>query len=117
MFSQVHGTWGERMLTFAWDGGIVTLLFLVPNQRCSYHSHTTCWNRFTVISGKLGVKTDKGHTTVLTQKQMFDVEPGVLHEFQTYEVPAIVEEIAYVKYNPEDIRRIALGGDVLEPEV
>jgi D-lyxose ketol-isomerase len=68
------------------------------------------WNRFTVISGKLGVKTDKGHTTVIGPKQMFEVEPGVKHEFQTYEEPAIVEEVAYVKYDEHDIQRERLGG-------
>ena len=117
MFTQTHGSWGERLRTFSWDGGIVTLLWLRPWQRCSYHHHNETWNRFTVISGELGVLTDKGQTTHITSKQMFEVEPGVKHEFQSYYEPVIVEEIAYVKYNEKDIIREALGGELKhEPE-
>ena len=110
MFTATHGTWGERVRTFSWDGGISTILFLEPNKRCSWHSHLATWNRFFVISGCLGVKTDKGYTTKLGPKQMFEVEPGVKHEFQTYDECTIVEEIAYVKYEPGDIDREKLGG-------
>ena len=110
MFTQTHGTWGERLRTFAWDGGLCTILFLRPNQRCSWHSHKQVWNQFTCISGRLGVKTDKGYTTVLTPKQTFTVEPGVKHVFQTYAEPTIIEEIAYVVYDEQDIDREFLGG-------
>ena len=114
MFTMTHGTWGERLRTFEWDGGIATLLFLEPNQRCSWHSHETIYNRFTCISGILGIKTDKGYTTKITSKQMFEVEPGIRHEFQTYDEPVIVEEIAYVKYNEHDIDRKSAGGPLNE---
>jgi D-lyxose ketol-isomerase len=62
--------------------------------------------------GEVGVKTDKGYVTKLKPKQVFEVEPGVMHEFQTYEEGALVEEIAYVKYSPEDIHREKLGGNL-----
>lgn len=110
MFSQTHGSWGERLRTFSWDGGISTILWLEPNQRCSWHSHVTTWNRFTCISGLLGVKTEKGYVTKIGPKQMFEVEPGVKHEFQTYDTPTVIEEIAYVKYDEHDIARESLGG-------
>ena len=109
---QTHGTWGNRLRTFQWSGGIVTLLWLKPNKRCSYHVHKTAYNQFTVIEGKLGVKTDKGYTTVVLPKQSFTVEPGVHHEFQTYDARCIIEEIAYVKYDETDIDRSSLGGDL-----
>ena len=112
IFTQTHGTWGERLRTFSWDGGIVTLLWLKPNQRCSWHSHKASWNRFICIRGKIGIKTDKDYITELTPKQMFEVEPGVRHEFQTYEEEAIIEEIAYVKYDDKDIDRETLGGSL-----
>jgi hypothetical protein len=96
---QTHGTWGERLRTFQWDGGIVTLLYLKPLRHCS-----TC------ISGKVVIKTDKGYSTTLTEKQEFTVEPGVMHEFQTLDEPAIVEEIAYTRYTEYDILREQLGG-------
>jgi mannose-6-phosphate isomerase-like protein (cupin superfamily) len=110
-----HGTWGERWRTFGWSGGLATILYLEPNRRCSWHSHRAAWNQFFVISGCLGVKTDKGYTTRLSEKQVFTVEPGVFHEFRTYDLPTIVEEIAFVKYDENDIHRECLGGPVEEP--
>jgi quercetin dioxygenase-like cupin family protein len=110
IFTATHGTWGERIRTFSWDGGISTILFLEPNRRCSWHKHIAAYNRFFVISGCLGVKTDKGYTTKLGPRQMFEVEPGVVHEFQTYDEQTIIEEIAYVRYDINDIHRERLGG-------
>ncbi len=107
---QTHGTWGNRLKTFEWDGGLVTLLFLEPHQQCSYHFHKTTYNQFTVISGVLGVETEKGFTTRLAPKQTFTVEPGVKHKFITYDLKTVVEEVAYTKYLPEDIYRTVLGG-------
>ncbi|PNX46093.1 MAG: hypothetical protein BV459_07115 [Thermoplasmata archaeon M11B2D] len=98
------------MRTFRWDGGICTILFLRPNQRCSWHSHKAVWNQFTCIRGCVGIRTEKGYTTKLCEKQTFTVEPNVDHEFQTYEEGAIVEEIAYVIYDESDIDRKSLGG-------
>lgn len=114
MFSQTHGSWGERLRTFKWTGGIATILFLNPWQRCSWHKHKTTWNQFTCITGELGIKTDKGYTTRLRPKQTFTVEPGVMHEFQTYYEPAIIEEIAYVEYDEHDINRDKIGGPLKE---
>ena len=111
-----HGSWGERLRTFRWDGGLVTLLFLEPRRRCSWHSHKASYNQFTVISGTLGVRTDKGYTSKIGAKQVFTVEPGVMHEFLTYDDPCIVEEIAFVSYDENDIQRERLGGVTEEPE-
>jgi mannose-6-phosphate isomerase-like protein (cupin superfamily) len=96
--------------TFSWDGGLVAILFLRPNQRCSWHSHKQVWNQFTCISGIVGIKTDKGYTTKLYPKQTFTVEPGVQHEFQTYKQSAVIEEVAFVAYDEHDIDRETLGG-------
>lgn len=109
MFTQQHGTWGERLRTFQWDAGLVTLLFLKKNTRCSWHNHCKTWNQFTLISGKVGIKTDKGHETILGPKQQFTVEPDIFHEFRVYE-DSILEEIAYVCYDESDITREKLGG-------
>ena len=107
---QFHGTWGNRLVTFNWSGGLVTLLWLEPNHRCSWHSHKTAWNQFTVITGMLGVKTDKGYTTFIKPKQCFTVEPGVKHEFRTYDAPTVIQEVAYVEYDKNDIDREVIGG-------
>lgn len=111
-----HGTWGNRTRTFQWDGGLVTILRLEPNRRCSWHSHKMTYNQFTCIQGLVGIKTEKGYVTKLGPDQTFTVEPGVLHEFQTYEKAAIVEEIAYVKYDEHDIDRKKLGGELREKD-
>lgn len=105
-----HGSWGERIITFQWDAGLTTILYLLPHQRCSWHCHDRCFNQFYVISGKLGVRTDKGHTTELTARQVFTVEPDIYHEFETYDEGAVVQEIAFVRYDPSDIKRERLGG-------
>lgn len=110
---QFHGTWGERVVTRKTDTTLTTILYLKPNRRCSWHSHKTAYNQFYVISGMLGVVTDMSDetlTTVLTEKQSFTVQPGVFHEFRTYDVPTIVEEIAYVEYDLGDIYRQKIGG-------
>ncbi len=109
-----HGSWGERVRIYQTDGELLTVLYLEPNRRCSWHRHIQAWNQFFVVRGCLGVKTDKGYTTKLIEKQVFTVEPGAFHEFITYDEPAIVVEVAYVKYDETDIFRERLGGPIDE---
>lgn len=116
-----HGTWGIRTRTFSTNDVLVTILRLVPNKRCSWHSHKTAYNLFYVIKGKLGIETDIGpegqrQITVLSPGQSFTVGPGVTHQFMTYELPTVIEEIAYVKYDEGDIDRKQLGGDYMETD-
>jgi len=111
---QTHGSWGNRTRIFQWDCGLVTFLDLVPNQRCSWHFHKKSFNQFYVVKGELGVKTDKGYITKLSKGQAFTVEPEVKHEFQTYDEPAEVIEIAWVEYDIDDIFRQTLGGVLTE---
>lgn len=111
-----HGTWGERVRTFETDSCLVTILYLKPNKRCSWHRHNMAFNQFFVISGQLGVKTDIGpneqtQVAVIEEGQGFVVKPGVMHEFITYDKETIIEEVAYVKYDESDILRQRLGGD------
>lgn len=112
-----HGTWGDRIRTYRTDNALVTILYLKPHKRCSWHKHNTQYNQFFVISGKLGIKTDIGpdgqrNITTLTERQAFTVPPGVTHEFRTYDKPTIIEEVAYVTYDSADIHREQLGGDL-----
>jgi len=111
---QTHGTWGNRIRIHQSDTGLVTHLVLEPWQRCSYHFHKKQYNKFYVISGILGVKTDKGYTTKVTKGQMFTVEPEVTHEFQTYFDPTEIIEIAWVEFDEHDIYRQTLGGALEE---
>jgi mannose-6-phosphate isomerase-like protein (cupin superfamily) len=89
----------------------VCYLDLLSYQRCSYHSHAQKSNFFFVIEGELGVKTEWG-TTILQTNEFFTVHPPDKHEFQTYQQPTKIIEIAYVGLNSGDIIREAklLGG-------
>jgi len=114
---QTHGTWGRRMRLHQTDSLLVTVLFLDPNERCSWHSHEHQHNLFYVVSGKLVVVTEqrageapKKLATELGPKQSFLVEPHLPHEFQTRDEPTVVVEIAFVKYSVEDIERCRPGG-------
>lgn len=109
---QSHGTWGNRVRIFQNDSCLVTVLYLEPKKRCSWHVHETAYNKFFVVRGKLGVKTDRGYTTWMTDGQSFDVEPGVYHEFQTSDDFTVICEVAYTKYNENDIKRHSVGGDL-----
>jgi len=117
MSVKTHGTWGTRYVTWKTDTSLTAVLYLKPRKRCSWHKHAHAYNQFFVISGKLGVKTDIGpndqrQIEIVGPGQTFTVPPGVTHEFQTYEVPTVIEEIAYVAYDPSDIHRTQLGGDL-----
>ena len=122
MVNQFHGTWGRRVVTFQTDAMIATILFLRPNKRCSWHYHKTAFNQFYVIKGRVYVKSDIGpegelNTTQLDEGHVFTVQPGVRHEFSTDTLGAVVEEIAYVKYDASDIYREVLGGNVESPKI
>ena len=113
---RTHGTWGSRVVTWQDDCKLVAILYLKPNKRCSWHKHNHASNQFFVVSGQIVVKTDIGpedqrNYTTVKEGQSFCVGPGVYHEFRTTDVPAIVEEIAYVSYDKSDISRKQLGGE------
>jgi len=105
-----HGTWGKRTRIFATESCIVTSLDLLPRKRCSWHKHATAFNLFYVEMGCLKIVTELGET-IISEGQDFLVAPGIKHEFQTLDEPARVIEVAYVKYDINDIHRDKLGGD------
>jgi len=115
-----HGTWGERLRTFRSGNCLVTLLWLKPHKRCSWHKHQHQYNQFTVISGKLGIKTNIGsieepgqrQITWIGPRQSFIVKPGVTHEFRTGALGAVIEEVAYTVFDESDIQRELLGGNL-----
>ena len=116
---QTHGTWGRRVVTRQDDYSITTILYLDPNKRCSWHYHNHSYNQFYVISGILEIKTDIGpdnqrNFTTITAGQSFTVPPKVTHEFRTKGEKTVVEEIAYVEFDKNDIHREMLGGDLNE---
>ena len=114
-----HGTWGLRREVFEPRNGEyvgeVHWLILEPNQQCSYHSHNAKYNLFYCLRGELGIYTDKGYTTWLKRGERFQTQPLEKHRFMTKEEPTEIIEVAYVKFDPQDINREQLGGP-REPE-
>ena len=108
---RTHGTWGDKLNVFRNDLCEVSILDLVPQQRCSWHRHNAKYNLFYVLEGELFIKTDKGISR-LKKGGFFTTRPGEYHEFQTALQSAQIMEIMYVKYDPEDIQRETLGGSI-----
>ena len=106
-------TWGQKWAVFQNDLCEVSILYLQPNQRCSWHTHQTKFNQFFVIEGQINIKHEWGIAHV-GKGQIFTTRPGEWHEFQTMDTPAVIQEIMYVKYDPEDIQREKLGGALLK---
>jgi len=104
-------TWGEKFNIFQNDLCEVSVLYLEPEKRCSWHSHKTKYNQFFVIEGELFIKLTDGLSRV-GRNEIFTTRPGEMHEFQTQSSPAVVIEIMYVEYDAEDIDREEIGGDL-----
>ena len=105
-------SWGIKNNLFQNDLNEVSFLELEQWQRCSWHSHKTKYNLFYVVYGVLYIKLEDGITRV-EQGQIFTTRPGEMHEFQTHERAALIIEIMYVKYDPEDIDRDSIGGKIV----
>ncbi len=106
-------SWGEKWNIFQNDLNEISILYLVPNQRCSWHSHQTKFNQFFVIEGELFIKTD-WDIAKIEKGQIFTTRPGEKHEFQTHDKPATIIEVMYVQYDANDINREELGGPLNE---
>ena len=112
-------TWGEKYEIFKNDLCEVSVLYLEPWQRCSWHKHTAKFNLFYVNGGELFIKLDNGVSKVtskLRERDSFTTVPGEWHEFQTKDTPTVVTEVMYVRYDYSDIQRDTLGGPLNEQE-
>jgi len=110
---RTHGSWGEKTNIFQNDLCEVSILDLIPKQRCSWHLHKSKYNLFYVLEGELFIKTDKG-ISELKKGEYFTTHPGEPHEFQTAIASAKIIEIMYVQYDSQDIEREKLGGAIEE---
>jgi len=106
---RTYKTWGEKWLIFKNDLNEVSILYLEPGQRCSWHNHDKKYNLFFVVDGEINIQTEWG-TALVKQGQIFTTRPGEWHEFQTTENKATVIEVMYVQYDSEDINREKVGG-------
>jgi len=108
---RTYKTWGEKWNIFQNDLCEVSILELKPYHRCSWHKHQTKFNQFFVLDGTLFIKVRDGIARI-AKGQIFTTRPGEFHEFQTGAEQALIQEIMYVKYDPEDIEREMLGGPI-----
>jgi mannose-6-phosphate isomerase-like protein (cupin superfamily) len=106
---RTYKTWGEKWLIFKNDLCEVSVLYLKPQQRCSWHRHKSKFNLFFVIEGMIVIKTEWGLANV-DPGQIFTTSPGEWHEFQTRDCCATVIEVMFVQYDSEDIERKEIGG-------
>ena len=104
-------TWGDKNNIFENDTCEVSVLYLEPYQRCSWHRHDCKYNLFFVLSGKLVLKLEDGESEVMPG-QIFTTVPGEYHEFQTRDEKTVCIEVMYVQYDSHDIQRVTLGGPV-----
>lgn len=117
----IRKTWGIKKNIYQDDLSEVSILYLEPNRRCSWHAHRSKVNRFYVVEGKVGIMcqfgSDDGQEralTILDKGDMpFDVFPPDAHEFRTYDEPCILLEVMFVKYDCNDIMRASLGGPLV----
>ena len=105
--------WGEKWNIFQNDLNEVSILYLTPKKRCSWHYHTAKYNLFFVIEGEVFIKTE-WDIGKIEKGQIFTVAPGEKHEFQTRDKPAILIEVMYVQYKESDIFREKPGGKINE---
>ncbi|MHC4397763.1 MAG: hypothetical protein ACYS1A_19130, partial [Planctomycetota bacterium] len=55
-------TWGEKWNIFENDLCEVSVLYLEPQQRCSWHRHVSKFNTFFVVEGELYIKLQDGES-------------------------------------------------------
>lgn len=111
---RTYKTWGEKHNIFENDLCEVSVLYLNPMRRCSWHKHQAKYNLFYCLKGTLYIKVADG-TAKVAQGQIFTTNPGEMHEFQTGEDGALVIEVMYVKYDRNDIERQILGSEMEKP--
>lgn len=89
-------------------------LTILPNARCSKHSHKYKWNGFYVESGTLIIEVEKADypltdKTVLGPREFCQVRPGEVHWFRTEDGPVEAVEMYYLEPLSEDIVRKDCG--------
>ena len=114
--ARILKVWGIRDRIFESDTCEVDYLELYPNSQCSVHFHDCKFNKFIVTEGEVIIKT--GFDEILLKKgDKITVEPPLVHQFITLDLPAKMIEIAYVKEGrvlEDDINRAVQGGRTID---
>ena len=111
--------WGKRTRIYSDGKTEVYLLDVEPSDGkpvvCSLHHHSMKYNRFFVVSGKLGVEHGGNHEAsdpmnvlggkwMLNEGDEYTIPPGDVHRFVVLE-PARVIETTWADEITEDIHR------------
>jgi len=113
--SNIFKVWGLRKRILLTDTCEIDLLHVFDDSFCSTHSHKKKINKFRVITGKVIIETEYGHTT-LNPGEEFEVRPPLKHRFFAVEHSDMIE-LAYVeegKIDANDINRESQGGRVID---
>ena len=114
MSNETNKCWGYNVEVFRNATSSVNILHLKAGKRCSWHRHKTKFNQFHLISGSIILKVGIEFWELLPTKE-FTIYSGQWHEFQVWE-DSIMVEVMYtingVQYDPDDIERANVGGDL-----
>lgn len=106
--------WGERWVIRQDSTHAVSYLKVKEGYRCSWHQHSTKYNLFVVLEGRLRLIIEEmGERSVieLQSGESFVIKPGQWHEFQAVKESRVIEEM-YVEYDEGDIHREKLGSKI-----
>ena len=121
MSENIHKVWGERRRIHLDKLNEIDLLYIKKDTFCSTHSHEYKANKFIVVSGKVRIETDFGHT-ILNKNETWEVRPPLRHRFCALE-DSVMVEIATIHgfihhtvgdIDPDDINRETQGGRIVE---
>lgn len=114
MVNRSSKIWGVKNNIFGNDTCAVDILNLEPQKRCSWHFHKNKYNLFYCVSGVVFIEVEElgqRREIELKEGQFFTIIPCQNHMFFTKEEPAVLTEVMFVNYDPDDIVRHNVGGE------
>jgi dTDP-4-dehydrorhamnose 3,5-epimerase-like enzyme len=117
--------WGKKDTIFKENNVAVDILYLKKNTFCSWHYHSTKYNKFVVQSGRIRIEIidpsmPKGYGVELDKDSGYDyviVNPKKEHRFVVLEDSVVIEIMYTDKDNPlydDDIVRSKQGGKIVD---
>lgn len=94
--------WGKTEILFEKNNVSIHRLEVDEGGCCSLHFHQAKFNVFYVESGSILINP---FGKILTKGELFEISPGIEHQFKALE-KTVVFEIYFVTLNNEDIIRI-----------
>lgn len=101
--------WGYDLTLFMNQLVSVHRLSIKKGGVCSWHKHSSVWNRFYLLDGKVQIlygDIDQQYTHMLDQLgSWIDIEPETYHQFIALEDSSAIE-IVFTHLNSDDIERV-----------